>query len=120
MTKISFAHLPSEEDSLALIRLKELIIDNSALKVEVESEKIEGAKGDLATTLEIIGVVFTGISTIIDVLEFWQSQNPKYSITMKVGDTTFSKEDISKKEFEKDFNEAKNKQEQMQITISSK
>lgn len=120
MTKISFSNVPNQEDSLALIRLQELISDNSTLKVKVESEKIEGAKGDLATTLEIIGVVFTGISTLLDIIEFWQSQYPKYSVTMKLGDNTFSKENISKKEFENDFTEAQNKQEQMQITISSK
>jgi hypothetical protein len=120
MTKISFSIAPTQEDSLALIRLQELISGNSTLKVNVESEKIEGAKGDLANTLEVIGVVFTGISTLIDIIEFWQSQYPKYSVTMKLGDDTFSKEDISKEEFEKDLIEAKNKQEQMHITISSK
>lgn len=120
MTRIIFSIPPSQEDSLALIRLEGLIIRNSSLKVEIGNTRIEGAKGDLATSLGIIGVTLSGISTLIDIIEFWQTQYPKYTVTMKLGDNVFTKENISKEEFEKDFNETKNKQEKVQIIISPK
>jgi len=101
--KINFTSTVSEKDSRSLQELNQLIKNEADLETNSTMMKIEGAKADALIALEIISISLTAISTLITVLDYWKSKNPKYSITYNVNGNSFTQENISKIEFEKEM-----------------
>ena len=90
----------SPEDSFELTKLGELIEREVKQNVRFEKVNKNGIKsGGLTIGIEITGFIFSGISTLISILLYWKSQNPKYSVTLKRGDYTLKFENLKKKEF---------------------
>ena len=119
MTKITFFQTPTVEDSLALTRFKELVVENTSLSILEEKEEAKGAKADLVSAIDILNLTLSTISTLITVIDFWQSQYPKYSIKIDIEGNTYTKENMSKGEFEETLKKALEKQEQVTLKIKS-
>jgi len=119
MTKITFFQTPTVEDSLALTRFKELVVENTSLSILEEKEEAKGVKADLVSAIDILNLTLSTISTLITVIDFWQSQYPKYSIKIDIEGNTYTKENMSKGEFEEALKKALEKQEQVTLKIKS-
>jgi len=119
MTKITFFQTPTVEDSLALNRFKELVVENTSLSILEEKEEAKGVKADLVSAIDILNLTLSTISTLITVIDFWQSQYPKYSIKIDIEGNTYTKENMSKGEFEEALKKALEKQEQVTLKIKS-
>jgi len=119
MTKITFFQTPTVEDSLALTRFKELVVENTSLSILEEKEEAKGVKADLVSAIDILNLTLSTISTFITVIDFWQSQYPKYSIKIDIEGNTYTKENMSKGEFEEALKKALEKQEQVTLKIKS-
>ena len=77
----------NSEKSYHLSQLANIIKKDTGFTVQIEkAEAPKGAKPiDLATGLSIASVALSSISTLITVLSYWKSQQPKYSITVTYG-----------------------------------
>lgn len=99
--EIKFNFNATHEDSNALSELNDLIRKQGRIETKTQVKKGEGEKADAMLVIEIVSLVLTGVSTLITVLDYWNSKHPKYSITLKIGEDTFVKENMSQEEFEK-------------------
>lgn len=79
---IRFQKNINDEDSLNLTQLAELIADQCDLSVEITKRVEPGKKGGLAIGLAIASLALAAIQTFISVLQFWQSKQPKYSVSI--------------------------------------
>lgn len=52
----------------------------------------------IVTAIAVAGLGFSAIATVISVLQYWQSQRPKYSITVTRGDVQIQLADIKPKQ----------------------
>lgn len=102
MVTIKFASTATVEDSLDLQELKNLLEKELGKTVtDVVAPPQSGIKdGGVLLGLTIAGLAFTAIGTLIQVLSYWQSQKPKYMITMKRDDITIQISDLSQEEME--------------------
>jgi len=90
----------TEQDSLQLIQLAEKLEEECNVKVQTEyiGGELRTKNGGIAIGLAIATLGVTVIGTLIQVLSYWKSLNPKYSITFKSGNITFLIDNISGKE----------------------
>ncbi len=98
---------PTISDSDAIIDLNNLIKSETNITSELVKKEILDSKGDLSVAIDIISLLLTSVSTFITVLEYWNNKYPKYSLTVKVGEATFNKENLSKQEFEDEIKKAR-------------
>lgn len=94
---------PTSLDSEAINNLNDLIKSETSIPTELRKREIAGSKGHLTIAIEIITLMLTSISTLITVLEFWNNKHPEYSLKLKVGDTIFTKDNLSKEDFENEL-----------------
>jgi hypothetical protein len=94
---IRFSHSASSRDSLRLSKLADALQHDYDLPVEsVRREPVSGTKdGGLPIALSIVGISIAAIEMIISALEYWKSQQPEYSISIKSGDGTIVVEAMS-------------------------
>ncbi len=62
----------------------------AGLSVEPATVTVPGRKdGGLTIGISLASLALSGISTLVGALAYWKSTRPKYSVTIKQGDTTF-------------------------------
>jgi hypothetical protein len=97
-THIIFDDQPTEEDSYCLNQLATLITDECNLPVRIEKDQIKQGVRDsgLVIGLTIASLALTAIQTLIASLQYWESHNPKYSFSIKIGNQTLRLRGFSK------------------------
>lgn len=110
-------------ESYDLDELASLIIDECDTKVKlVKAEPVEGVKdGGLTIGIAVVGLALSGISTLIAILAYWQSQKPKYSASITLGNKVISIENITLEQLQMIADEKPESQnQQLEILISQK
>jgi hypothetical protein len=84
--RISFEGAITEDDSYHLKNLAQLIEEECDCSVSIETRESEvGIKdGGLAIGIAIASLVLTGIQTLVSVLQYWESQQSQYSISISI------------------------------------
>jgi hypothetical protein len=84
--RISFEGATTENDSYHLKNLARLIEEECDCSVSIETREAEvGIRdGGLAIGIAIASLVLTGIQTLVSVLQYWESQQSQYSISITV------------------------------------
>lgn len=118
MVTIEFIDTLTAEDSIAIVSLAETINDETPIVAQTSMEVKDGTKGDLTFAIGIVTLGLTAISSLIAVLDYWRSRYPKYSISLKIGNTTYKKEGMDKKEFESILRLAIEQKTDVKIPIS--
>jgi len=96
---IEFDGVVDAVDSYYLSQLAELIEKDTGLSVQRnEAETQKGVKADLVTGLAIASLALSSVGTLITVLTFFESQRPKYSISVTHEDAEVSIENIKRDE----------------------
>lgn len=117
--KIYFAENPTVEDSLFLAELSEELRE-AHLEVQEQTVTVKGAKGDLVITLQLITALMVTINTAITVVKFVLDGKPKYSMVLKIGNKTFSAENIPKEQYEEELKKAELNADEIEIKIEKK
>lgn len=97
--------MPEEKQARASYELNSLVdlIQNEAdLAVTREEEPAPAGSKDplILTAIAIAGLALTGVTTVVSVLQYWQSQQSKYSITIKRGNASFQASGIKPKQLD--------------------
>ena len=80
---IAFKENVTDKYSVKLNELAELIEDECDLSVKIEKKVNPGKKdGGLAIGIAIASLALATIQTFISVLQFWQSKQPRYSVSI--------------------------------------
>ncbi len=84
--KISFEGTITEDDSYHLKNLAQLIEEECDFSVSIETREAEAGvrDGGFATGIAIASLVLTGIQTLVSVLQYWESQQSQYSISITI------------------------------------
>lgn len=84
--RISFEGTITEDDSYHLKKLAQLIEEECDCSVSIETRESEvGIRdGGLAIGIAIASLVLTGIQTLVSVLQYWESQQSQYSISITI------------------------------------
>lgn len=100
---ISFEEYLSEVDAYDLKQLASEIENECDLTLSLESEKIgTGQKdGGLTIGIAIASIGLTALQTLISFLQYWDSRQPKYSMSITLENDTFLIDNIPKIQFEK-------------------
>jgi hypothetical protein len=108
---VYFENPVTEYDSLQLKKVVEAVQREGEVTIkEFTAPKKKGVKSpELLLGLSIVGTVLTAFDVLISTLTYLESTQPKYSITVKVDDTTYTLDKIPyekikafKKRFEED------------------
>jgi hypothetical protein len=104
-THIALEENIAEEDSFQLEQLAVLIENECNLVVEVERDKAQSGvrDGGLAIGIAIASLGLAAIQTLISALQYWESQEPKYELSMNTGNQTFLIKNLSKKQIEREI-----------------
>jgi hypothetical protein len=83
---ISFEGTINEDDSYHLKNLAQLIEEECDCSVSIETRESEvGIRdGGLVIGIAIASLVLTGIQTLVSVLQYWESQQSQYSISITI------------------------------------
>lgn len=121
-TRIKFEGDVTQEDSYNLGELANLIQQDCDLPVKLKKADSEGGvkDGGLIIGLTVIGLVLSAIGTLVSVLSYWKSQQPKYSLTISYGGKTLSIENMSSEQIKNEFTklQAESTNSQIEIKIS--
>ncbi|NEQ46960.1 MAG: hypothetical protein F6K00_26830 [Leptolyngbya sp. SIOISBB] len=96
---ISFDSDINDEDSYQLTKLASMLEDEYALSVELE--RLQAAQGErdggLVIGIAIASLGFTAIQALIAALQYWDSRQPKYSVSVISGNKTLLVENLTQK-----------------------
>ncbi|MDB9429747.1 MAG: hypothetical protein ACK4XH_05630 [Microcystis sp.] len=99
---INLQHEVTSEDSYELEYLAMLI--EKECNLTVKQEKLESLSkvkdGGLTIGIAIASLALSAVGTFISVLAYWQSQKPRYSVSMTIGTQTYTIENISPQQIE--------------------
>jgi hypothetical protein len=100
---IAFEGDITEEKSYQTDCLAKLIKHECCLELKIERSEIqEGVKDDgLAIGIAIASLGVAAIQSLVAVLQYWESKNPKYSLSIRMRNETFLIENLSKEEFKR-------------------
>jgi len=100
---IKFEDAPTNEDSLQLTRLANLIEKDCDTSIQINKiDTKNGLKnGGLATGLTILGLGISAIGTFISVLSYWKSERPKYGVSINYNSIKLSMDNIQLHEIKK-------------------
>ncbi len=99
---ISITGSIQENDSYNLNNLSFLIEEEIKGKVLQNKKLLKGAKdGGLTIGLSVIGVSLSAVIATINVINYWKSNKPKYSIKIINDDYSIEMNNLSKREFDK-------------------
>lgn len=100
---IAFEESTTEEDVYNLEQLAALIEDECNLAVKIERSEIQQGErdGGLAIGIAVVSLGLTAIQTLIGVLQYWESQKPKYSLSISINNQVFLIENLSRTQIEK-------------------
>lgn len=105
---IKFENNVLEEDSYNLQQLANLIEEECDLSVNIEKADAQpGVRdGGLAIGLAIASLALTAIQTLISVLQYWESKQPKYSLSVTFHSPTNKKTLLLESSSEKEIQAA--------------
>lgn len=91
-TYINFVDSLTDDDSYNLEQLAKLIEEDCDLQVKREkADSGQGIKdGGVTIGLTVAGLVISAIGTFIAALAYWKSQQPKYSLTVRIDNKILS------------------------------
>jgi hypothetical protein len=94
---INLQHEVTSEDSYELEYLAMLIEKECDLSLYKEKTKLlsKVKDGGLTIGIALASLALSAVGTFISVLAYWQSQKPKYSVSMIIGSQTYTIENIS-------------------------
>ena len=120
-TKISFKHDIGDKEALELDKLANVMEQDYDLDIKrICEDDTKGFKdGGLLVALEIIGTSIATIGLIISALEYWQSQQPKCSISLKIGNKTITIENIKISELKETIDQLEEESSEIAIQIST-
>jgi hypothetical protein len=117
MIVIEFKENLNIDDSSALDFLKEKLNDEYIKTKENKVHHLK-SKGDITISIELVALALSAIGTFISVLDYWKNQYSKYSISIKIGKHTFNRENLSRKEFEKELQKAIDENIKVNVEVS--
>jgi len=93
----------SASDSFELKQLASDIIRDCDTNVVFQKEKLQSGQKDegLVIGLTIVGLVLTSIDILINMLTYWASKRPKYSLSFEIDGETYTLEGYSANELNK-------------------
>lgn len=95
---IAFQEKPDIETSIALNELRDSLQESGINAKPSIGKAMEGSKdAGITIGLAIAGIALTAIGTLISAIALWGTKR-NYSITFKVGDSTFSANNLSASE----------------------
>ncbi|MEO0769101.1 MAG: hypothetical protein AAFY72_06650 [Cyanobacteria bacterium J06649_4] len=99
---ISFDGGIDSESSYQLQKLASLIEDENGLTVALEKRPAtQGERdGGLVTGIAIASLSLAAIQALVATLQYWESRQPKYSISVVFGDTTLQIDNLTEKQIE--------------------
>lgn len=100
--QIEFTGAISEEDSYQINHLSTMIVKECYARVALIREpQQQGERNEgLVVGIAIANLALTSISTLIGILAFWQSSQPKYSVSITKGNTTYQVDNISERKLD--------------------
>ena len=112
----------TEEDSFNLQQLANLVEKDCEVSVQIKKEKSQtGTKdGGLTIGIAIVSLGLAAIGTLINVLSFWKSQQPKYSVEIIHNNSKISVDNIKPEQLQEVLSkiEANKAHSDMNILVS--
>lgn len=120
--KIDFDGEDTTETSSDLKYLKEIMEQDCPVSISEEKQAaIPGDKDSgLMTGMTIAGFAFGAIQTAITVLQYWQSQRPKYKILIQFRNERYILDNASKEEVNKIVDAIRARAEEIEIIFSKR
>lgn len=117
--RISFEKVLTDEDSFQLQKLGTTIQSRCHIPVDIERQNISQGErdGGLVIGLTFASLGLAAIQTLISLLQYWESQQPKYSISIVFADQTFLIENLSQKQVDNMIERMKYKSLESEIEI---
>ena len=116
---VNFRGNVTEEDSYHLNQLANLVEKDCDLPVQMNKKDLQkGVKdGGLTIGLAIASLGLSAIGTLISVLSYWRSQQPKYSITVTRGDAQFVIDNMNQKQLQSVISQLEVKHSSASISV---
>ncbi len=117
--KISFEFDVTARDSLRLEDLGNKIEKECALDVAIDRMGSEAGKkdGGLAIGIAITALDVSVIATLIQILSYWRSLSPKYSISIELAEGTFTIEDLNEKQLKEWISKIKKQKASSELKV---
>lgn len=102
---IAFECGTTEEDSYQLESLATLIKDECCLELKIErAESAQGVRdGGLDMGIAIVSLGLAAIQTLVSVLQYWEAKNPKYSLSIRMGNEVLLVENLPMDKFKREL-----------------
>jgi|GEM_PF-2013059 len=102
---IAFECGTAEENSYQLESLATLIKDECCFELKINRvEAAQGVRdGGLAIAIAIASLGVTAIQTLVSVFQYWEAKNPKYSLSIRMGNEILLIENLPIDKFKREL-----------------
>ena len=118
-SRISFDGDINDEDSYQLIKLASVLEDEYRFSVNLEKRQANQGErdGGLVIGIAIASLGLTAIQALLAALQYWDSRQPKYSISVVSGNKTLLVENLTKQQIENEVSKLQAESPEPRIEI---